>query len=118
MQGWERYEIVNSPEKADLIMEVAAPSGSSGGVTVSSSTRNDQYGRPQDSVSSSRDLSSGVGTVRLVVYDARSKVPLWSAKEEAKGAMRQKGREDNLVNAAENLFAKFHDRIEPPAKAQ
>jgi hypothetical protein len=118
MEGWGRYEIAKSPDKADLIMEITAPSGSGGGVTVSSSTRNDQYGRPQDSTSNSRDLSSGAGTVRLVIYDARSKAALWSATEEAKGAMRQKGREDNLVSASEKLFAKFHDRIEPPARVQ
>ncbi len=118
MEGWGRYEIAKSPEKADLIMEINAPSGSGGGVTVSSSTKNEQYGRPQDSVTSSRDLSSGGGTIRLVIYDARSKAALWSASEEAKGAMRQKGREDNLVNASEKLFTKFHDRIEPPGKTQ
>lgn len=118
MEGWGRYEIVKSPDKADLIMEITAPSDNGGGVTVSSSTKNDQFGRPQDSMSSSRDLSSGGGTVRLVLYDARSKAALWSAMEEAKGAMRQKAREDNLVNASERLFTKFHDRIEPSAKAQ
>ena len=118
MEGWGRYEIVKSPEKADLIMEITAPSDSGGGVTVSSSTKNDQFGRPQDSISSSRELSSGSGTVKLVVYDARSKAALWSATEEAKGAMRQKAREDNLVNASEKVFTKFHDRIEPPAKTQ
>lgn len=118
MEGWGRYEIVKSPDKADLILEITAPSDSGGGVTVSSKTSNDQFGRPQDSVTSSRDLSSGSGTVKLVIYDGRSKAPLWSASEEAKGAMRQKAREDNLVNASEKVFTKFHDRIEPPAKAQ
>lgn len=118
MEGWGRYEIVKSPDKADLIMEITAPSDSGGGVTVSSSTRNDQFGRPQDSVSSSRDVSSGGGTIRLVIYDARSKAALWSASEEAKGGMRQKSREDNLVNASEKLFGKFHDRIEPLQKVQ
>lgn len=118
MEGWGRYEIVKSPDKADLIMEITAPSDSGGGVTVSSSTKNDQYGHPQDSISSSRDLSSGSGTVRLVLYDARSKAALWSATAEAKGAMRQKAREDNLVSASEKVFTKFHDRIEPPAKSQ
>lgn len=118
LEGWGRYEIVKSPDKADLILEITAPSDSGGGVTVSSSTKNDQFGRPQDSISSSRDLSSGAGTVRLVIYDGRSKATLWSATEESKGAMRQKAREDNLVNASEKLFTKFHDRIEPPAKTQ
>jgi hypothetical protein len=118
IEGWGRYEIVKSPDKADLILEITAPSDSGGGVTVSSSTKNDQFGRPQDSISSSRDLSSGGGTVKLVIYDARSKAALWSATEEAKGAMRQKAREDNLVSASEKLFTKFHDRIEPPPRTQ
>jgi hypothetical protein len=118
MEGWGRYEIVKSPDKADLIMEITAPSDNGGGISVSSSSKPDQYGRPQDSVTSSRDLSSGGGTLKLVIYDARSKAALWSASEEAKGAMRQKAREDNLVNASEKVFTKFHDRIEPPAKAQ
>lgn len=118
MEGWGRYEIVKSPDKADLILEITAPSDSGGGITVSSSTKNDQFGRPQDSISSSRDLSSGGGAVKLVIYDARSKAALWSATEEAKGAMRQKAREDNLVSASEKVFTKFHDRIEPPTKSQ
>ncbi len=118
MEGWGRYEIVKSPEKADLIMEITAPSDSGSGLSVSSSTKTDQFGRPQDSVSSSRELSSGGGTVKLVIYDAHSKAALWSASEEAKGAMRQKAREDNLVNASEKVFTKFHDRIEPPPKNQ
>jgi hypothetical protein len=117
MEGWGRYQLVKSPEEADLIMKIVAPSDGGGGVTVSSSTKSDEFGRPQDSVSSTRELSSGDGTVKLVVYDAHSKVPLWSATEEAKGAMRQKAREDNLVKASEKLFTKFHDRIEPPAEA-
>ena len=116
MEGWGRYEIVRSADKADLIMEITAPSDSGGGVSVSSSTKNDQYGRPQDSLSSSRELSSGSGIVKLVIYDARSKAALWSGMEQAKGGMRQKAREDNLVSASEKLFTKFHDRIEPPAK--
>src|SRR5512146_1951724 len=76
MEGWGRYEIVKSPEKADLIMEITAPSDSGGGVSVSSSTKNDQYGRPQDSMSTSHELSSGSGIVKLVIYDARSKAAL------------------------------------------
>jgi hypothetical protein len=38
--------------------------------------------------------------------------------EQAKSAMRQKTREDNLVQAAEKVFAKFHDRVEPAPPAQ
>jgi hypothetical protein len=115
MENWGRYTIVNSPDKADLIMEVTSPSETGGsGVSVSSSTKSSPYGRPEESTSSSRDVSQGGGTIRLVVYDARSKAALWSATEQSKSAMRQKARSDNLVGAAEKLFTKFHDRIEPP----
>lgn len=114
MQGWGRYQLVESADKADLILEVTAPTDSGGGISVSSSTKNDRSGRPEDSTSTSRELSSGGGSVKIVVYDARSKAALWSGMEQAKSAMRQKQREDNLVQAAEKVFTKFHDRIEPP----
>lgn len=118
MEGWGRYELVKSPEKADLIVEITAPSEGGSGVSVSSSTQTGEYGRPEDSVSTSRELSQGGGIVKLVVYDPHSKAPLWSATEQAKSAMRQKAREDNLVQAAEKVFTKFHDRIEPPVPAK
>jgi hypothetical protein len=115
MEGWGRYEIVHSADKADLILEVTSPTeNSGGGVSISSSTKADGSGRPEQSTSTSRDISSSGGPVKIVVYDAHSKAALWSATEQAKSAMRQKGREDNLVQAAEKVFTKFHDRIEPP----
>ncbi len=117
MEGWGRYLVVDSPEKADLIMEVTAPADTGSGVSVSSNTRRDPYGHPEDSTTTSREISPGGGLVKLVVYDARSKAALWSASEQAKSAMRQKSREDNLVQAAEKVFTKFHDRIEPPPPA-
>jgi hypothetical protein len=114
MEGWGRYQVVNSADKADLIVEVTSPREDSGGVTVSSSSKTDGMGRPEQSTSSSRDISPSGGPVKIVVFDGRSKAPLWSGSEQAKSAMRQKQREDNLVQAAEKVFIKFHDRIEPP----
>lgn len=118
MEGWGRYIIVNSADKADLIMEVTSPAETGGGVTVSSSTKPGNDGRPEQSSSTSREISPAGGPVKIVVYDARSKAALWSGMEQAKSAMRQKAREDNLVQAAEKVFSKFHDRIEPPPPAQ
>ena len=118
MEGWGRYQLVNSADKADLIVEVTSPTETGGGVTISSSTKTDNTGRPESSTSSSRDISPSGGPVKIVVYDARSKAALWSGSEQAKSAMRQKAREDNLVQAAEKVFSKFHDRVEPPPPAQ
>jgi hypothetical protein len=118
MEGWGRYQVVSSPDKADLILEVTSPTENSGGVSVSSSTKTDASGRPGQSTTSSREISPSGGPVKIVVFDARSKAALWSGMEQAKSAMRQKQREDNLVSAAEKVLTKFHDRIEPPPPAQ
>jgi hypothetical protein len=111
MEGWGRFQLVNSPEKADIILEVSS-SDNGGGVTVSSSTSNSSTtGRPESTTSTSRDLSSG--PVRLAVIDGKSKSVLWTGFEQPKFALRKKSLEDNLVDASEKLFTKFHDRVEP-----
>lgn len=52
----------------------------------------------------------------MTVFDSRNKRPLWSATESVKFAMKEKGKENNLVESAERLATKFHDRLEQPAK--
>ncbi|HEY2914290.1 MAG TPA: hypothetical protein VGK21_13090, partial [Candidatus Angelobacter sp.] len=54
--------------------------------------------------------------IRMTVFDSRNKRPLWAASESVKFAMKEKGKENNLVEAAERLAAKFHDRLEPTGK--
>ncbi len=110
MEGWGRFVLVDSPQKADIIVEIASPS-EGGGVSLSSSTSTGS-GRREEKTTTTRQLSGN--TVKLVVYDARNKVPLWSASEQAKSAFRQKAREDNLLQAGQRLVSKFRDRLEPP----
>jgi hypothetical protein len=112
--SWGRFTRVDSPEKADIILEVTSPGDEGGGVSVSSSVNRSRLtGRDEQSTTSSRQLSNA--PIRLIVYDARSHVALWSAQEQPKFAMKQKSREDNLVQAAQRLFNKFRDRLEAPA---
>jgi hypothetical protein len=111
MDGWGRFVMVNSPEQADIILEISSPGGGSG-VTVSSKTdTSTRTGQAESSTSTTRDLSSG--PIRLTVIDGKSKSVLWTGSEQPKFAMRKKSQEDNLVEAAEKLFTKFHDRVEP-----
>lgn len=112
MEGWGRFLLADSPEKADIIIDVSGPS-EDGDVSVSSRTRtNGVSGRPEQSTTTSRDLSNA--PVKLVVFDAKTKMLLWSGTENPKGGFKQKTRDDNLVQAANKLFTRFHDRVEPP----
>jgi K+-sensing histidine kinase KdpD len=51
----------------------------------------------------------------MTVFDARNKRALWSGTESVKFALKEKAKENNLVEAAERLASKFHSRLEPPA---
>jgi hypothetical protein len=112
VQGWGRYVLVDDAQKADLILEVSSPSDGSG-VSVSSTTvpSTRVAGRGEDKTTTTKDLSNA--PIKLVVYDAKNKVALWSAMEQPKMGLKQKGREDKLVEAAERLLTKFRERVEP-----
>jgi hypothetical protein len=111
LEDWGRYTVVDEAARADLIVEITSPDAG-GGVSVSSTTTRDSVaGRPVESTSASRELSNG--PIRMIVRDARSKLPLWSGSEQPKGAMREKAREDNMVEAALRLVRKFRERVEP-----
>jgi hypothetical protein len=111
VRGWGRYQIVSAPEKADIIIEVTSP-GIGSGVSVTSTTSTDaRSGMPVESATSSRELQ--VARITLIVYDAKSKMALWSSSEQPKGALRHKNRQDKVVETAQHLVTKFRERVEP-----
>jgi len=113
MEGWERFTFVETPDKADLIIEISSTGDS--GVQVSSSSKvSPETGQEEKSNSTRKDISPT--EIRMAVFDSRNKRPLWAATESVKFAMKEKGKENNLVEAAERLASKFHERLEPPAK--
>jgi len=113
MEGWGRFTFVETPEKADLIIEIAS-SGDSAVQVSSSSSVSAETGHEEKSSSARKDISPT--DVKMTVIDARNKRGLWAATESVKFAMKEKAKENNLVGAAERLASKFHDRLEPPAK--
>lgn len=113
MEGWGRFTFLETPEKADLIIEISSTGDS--GVQVSSSSKvSPETGQEEKSNSTRKDISPT--DIKMTVFDSRNKRALWAASESVKFAMKEKGKENNLVEAAERLAAKFHDRLEPPAK--
>jgi hypothetical protein len=113
MEGWERFTFVETPDKADLIIEISSTGDS--GVQVSSSSKvSPDTGQEEKSNSTRKDISPT--DIKMTVFDSRNKRPLWAATESVKFAMKEKGKENNLVDAAERLASKFHQRLEPSAK--
>lgn len=113
MEGWERFTFVETPEKADLIVEIFS-TGDSGVQVSSSSKASPESGHEEKSSSTRKDISPT--EVKMTVFDSRNKRPLWAATESVKFAMKEKGKENNLVDASERLASKFHQRLESGAK--
>jgi len=110
LEGWPHFQLVNSPEKADVVIQIDTVEDNTG---VSVSSTSDSGGKKTHT---SHDLS--VSLIKLTVYDARTHLPLWTASERPKGAFKDRAREDNLVQASQKLLAKFRDHMEPPPPAE
>ncbi len=109
-EAWPRFTLVRDPEQADIIVEVSAPE-EGGGVAITT-IPNSPDGRPQATTSTTRSIPNN--RVEMVIIDVHNRVRLWSASEQPKSAMKQRAREDHLVEAAQALFTRFHVRLEPP----
>ena len=110
VEGWGRYMLVDAPGKADIIIEISQPE--EGGLSVGgTNSRTTPTGQKGEETTSSTRLS--MGAVKLVVADAKTNMPLWSGTEQPKFAMKQKNREDNVLQAAQRLVTRLRERVEP-----
>lgn len=116
IDGWGRWRLVDSPSEADILIDVYSPDDDRASSSTSSKTKVGAGGRmPDPEPASSKNTD---GPIRLVVSDPHTHLALWTATEQPKGAFRQKAHDQNIVEAAQRLLARFHERIEPapPAK--
>lgn len=110
IDGWGRWRLVDSPSEADIIIDVYSPDDDRASSSTSSKTKVGAGGRMPDPEPASKNTD---GPIRLVVSDPRTHLALWTATEQPKGAFRQKAHDQNIVEAAQRLLARFHERIEP-----
>ena len=111
IEGWGRFTVLDAPEKADFIATVTAYG--SGSVRVGDTSKYaTPDGKPEYSSGASKDLSTG--SVTLKISDAKTMRELWSGTEKVKTAFKKKTEQDNTLAAAEKLFRRFHDAVEPP----
>jgi hypothetical protein len=107
MKEWGKYQIVGSPEEADLIVELAYRVDK-GGTRVWSTTNT--YNNTTQ-VRSSEIIDP---QVILTIYDAKSKNSLWSETDHRRLARREKNREKEFVNSAQRLVNDLKTRVSIP----
>ena len=103
MKKWGKYQIVGSPEEADLIVELAY--------------RVERGGTRVWSTSNTYDRTTQVHSSQIVdpqlvltIYDAKSKNSLWSTIDHRRLAHREKNREKETINSAERLVDELKTR--------
>ena len=107
MKKWGKYQIVGSPEDAELIVELAYQVENLG-THVWSST-NTYTGTTQ---MYSRRLTDP--KLILTIYDARTKNSLWSTIDHRRLARMEKNREKEMINSAERLVEELRSRSAEP----
>jgi hypothetical protein len=113
LEGWRRFTLVNTAEKADIIIEVF--SSKDNDIAAATTMRTSpQTGRPERSASTGKQFASP--EIRLTIYDAKTSMPLWTATEHPKYALKRKDIENHEVEAAERVVTRLHDLLEPPSK--
>ena len=114
LEGWGRFLLVDSPEQADIVIEVTSPDDDHTSQNATK-TKVGASGRMEESASASRNVYEG--PIKMVVSDAHTHLTLWAASEQPKGGFRQRARDEHLVEAAQHLITKFRERLEPPLPA-
>jgi hypothetical protein len=107
MKGWRKYQLVGSPDEADLIIELAYRV-EHGGTRVWSST-NTYNGTTQ--VHSAQIVDP---QLVLMIYDAKTRNSLWSTVDHRRLARREKNREKETISSAERLVEELKNRANIP----
>jgi len=112
--SWPRYQVVDDEKKADLLIEVSSPAPPKKDDESKTSVSGGSNGRDPRTPPAPTTTYSDTD-VKLFVRDAHTRAILWSGREPAKEAFRQAKTDENIMEAAQKLFHRLQDRIEPPA---
>lgn len=103
MKNWGKFQIVGSPDEADLIVELAY--------------RVENLGTHVWSATNTYTNTTQVYSRQLVdpqliltIYDAKTKNSLWSTIDHRRLARREKNREKEMINSAERLVEELQSR--------
>jgi hypothetical protein len=112
MKNWRKYEIVGSPDAADVVIELAYRVEDHG--TRVFSTTNTYTGQTDVH---SRELIDP--QLVLTIYDGKTRQSLWSTTDHRRLARREKNREKETINSAERLVEMLKGRVDTaPAQTE
>jgi hypothetical protein len=107
MKKWGKYDVVGSPDDADLIVEISYHVEHNG--TRVWSSNNTYNGTTQ--VHSAQIVDP---QLVLTIYDAKTKNSLWETIDHRRLARREKNREKETINSAERLVEELRTRANLP----
>ena len=103
MKTWGKYQIVGSPDDADLIVELAYR-------VVDRGTRVWSSTNSYNGATDVHSLEITDPQLVLTIYDAKTKNSLWSTIDHRRLARREKNREKETINSAERLVDELKTR--------
>ena len=103
MKNWGKYQIVGSPDDAELIVELSYQVEDMGTRVWSSVNTYNNTTQVH-----SRQLIDP--KLILTIYDARTKNSLWSTVDHRRLARMEKNREKEMINSAERLVEELRSR--------
>ena len=103
MKNWGKYQIVGSPDDAELIVELSYHVEDKGTRVWSSVNTYNNTTQVH-----SRQLTDP--QLILTIYDARTKNSLWSTVDHRRLARLEKNREKEMINSAERLVEELRSR--------
>ena len=107
MKEWGRYQIVGSPEEADLIVELSYRVEDKGTRVWSSTNTYNNTTQVHSTQITDPQLI-------LTIYDAKTKNSLWSETDHRRLARREKNREKETANSAQRLVDDLKTRVSVP----
>lgn len=107
MKAWNRFVLVGSPDKADLLFQISYVVEDKGTKVIS---RTDTY-TGQTHIQNIKQIDP---QVILSIVDAKTKDLLWQTSVHRKLAIMEHNRDKNTMRAAQELADGLRLRLEPP----
>ncbi len=117
MKNWKHFQIVGSPDEADLIVEMAYRVETAGTRTWATTNGSaNSYGNTTTYNGGTQIHTRAIPDPQLImtIYDAKTKNSVWSTVDHRRLARLSKNREKETINSAERIVDELKIRVSAP----